>query len=287
MTELTAHGAPPHAGSLPAAVRAIVRSTAHFGTLSLAELGAAALMDRIDTKFLVPVETVAGLMERLAGHYRVLEIGGKRLSRYSTEYYDSADLQLYHHHHAGRSPRIKVRVRSYHGTGDRFLEVKLKTNKGRTRKVRVPLVGADADPLERLRGEGYFGLADRLSSVPLTPSVVVDYSRLTFVANDVPERLTLDLMLTFTRDGEVRSFPGVVVAEVKQERRAPSLFHEELRRYGVREGALSKYCLGIASLDPGAKKNRFKGILRRLEELGENGVITSEPAPALLNGHRD
>jgi hypothetical protein len=95
---------------------------------------------------------------------------------------------------------------------------------------------------------------------------------MTLVRKDVPERLTLDLMLTFTRDGQVRSYPGVVVAEVKQEVRAPSYFHEEMRRLGLREGALSKYCLGIASLAEGAKKNRFKGVLRRLERIGDEVI---------------
>jgi hypothetical protein len=61
-----------------------------------------------------------------------------------------------------------------------------------------------------------------------------------------------------------------VVAEVKQEHRRPSYFHEEMRRRGLREGALSKYCLGIASLEERAKRNRFKGILRRLERIGED-----------------
>ena len=64
------------------------------------------------------------------------------------------------------------------------------------------------------------------------------------------------------------------VAEVKQERRAPSYFHEEMRRLGLREGALSKYCLGIANLADGAKRNRFKGILRRLERLAHPQVAT-------------
>lgn len=276
---LDTDGAPPP-------VRAIIESAPSFESVSLAALGAAALMDRIDTKFMVPAESVAKLMDGLARHYRMLEIDGRRLFRYTTEYYDGSSLELYHQHHAGRAPRIKVRVRNYHSTGDRYLEVKIKTNKGRTRKVRVLLSGGGHDPLDALAGEGYFGLASPLSRLTLRPSVVVDYTRLTLVGNDAPERLTLDLMLTFSREGRVRSFPGVVIAEVKQARRAPSAFHEEMRHLGVREGALSKYCLGVASLDAEAKKNRFKVILRRLEELGHRGGAVAEPEPRLANGHR-
>ena len=248
-------------------MRAIERAAAAYETISLAQLGHASLMDRIDTKFLVPASGVPGLLERCVGHYRLLQVNGRVLARYNTRYFDTPDLSLYHAHHAGRTPRVKVRVRTYVDSKIGFLEIKLKTNKARTQKARVALDPESLDPLERLERERFFGIA--LSPAQLRESVVIDYTRLTLVGNDAPERLTLDLMLTFTRDGQVRSYPGVVVAEIKQERRAPSHFHEEMRRLGLREGALSKYCLGIAILEESAKKNRFKGILRRLEQIGD------------------
>ena len=255
----------------PPAVRAIAALASDFETVPLAELGSAALMDRIDTKFLVPADVVPALLARCRDHYRILEVGGRVLARYNTRYFDTPELSLYHAHHAGRTPRVKVRVRTYMDSNLGFLEVKLKTNKARTLKARVPVSPEAPDPLERLKREGFFGL--ELSPADLRESVVIEYTRMTLVRKDVPERLTLDLMLTFTRDGRVRSYPGVVVAEVKQERRAPSYFHEEMRRLGLREGALSKYCLGIASLAEGAKTNRFKGVLRRLERIGDE-VLT-------------
>ena len=256
---------------VPAGVQAIARVASRFETVPLAELGSAALMDRIDTKFLVPAAVVPALLERCRGHYRLLEVGGRVLARYNTRYFDTPELSLYHAHHAGRTPRVKVRVRTYMDSNVGFLEVKLKTNKARTLKARVPINPDAPNPLERLERAGFYGLS--LTAADLRESVVIDYTRMTLVRNDVPERLTLDLMLTFTRDGQVRSYPGVVVAEVKQERRAPSYFHEEMRRLGLREGALSKYCLGIASLAEGAKKNRFKAVLRRLERIGDEVIV--------------
>jgi hypothetical protein len=261
--------------SAPAGVLAIARAASAFETLSLAELGSAALMDRIDTKFLVPAMAVPGLLDRCVGHYRLLEVNGTVLARYNTRYFDTPDLRLYHAHHAGRTPRVKVRVRTYVDSKMGFLEIKLKTNKERTLKARVPVDPDAQNPLERLSRDAFFGLP--LSAADLRESVVIDYTRLTLVRKDEPERLTLDLMLSFTRDGRVRSYPGVVVAEVKQERRGPSYFHEAMRELGVREGALSKYCLGIASLEERAKKNRFKGALRRLQRIGDDRL-----APAHL-----
>ena len=280
----------------PAEVEAIARGTALFESVSLPELGGVTLMDRVDTKFLVPAACLAELAHRLPSSYRVLEIDGRRSFRYTTRYFDTPELDLYHAHHAGRTPRVKVRVRAYDSTGDRFLEVKVKTNKGRTRKVRVSLGEGSADPLERLEEEGYLGLASELAPLDLHPAAVVGYRRTTLVARDASERLTLDMELTFSRGDEVRSFPGVVIAEVKQDRRGPSVFREAMRRMGVREGALSKYCLGIALLDPTAKRNRFKSVLRRLERLGEvalavepglaEPVIETLPTAALASARR-
>jgi hypothetical protein len=39
---------------------------------------------------------------------------------------------------------------------------------------------------------------------------------------------------------------------------------------GLRPGALSKYCLGVATLEPSARKNRFKPILGRLDRIAQN-----------------
>lgn len=258
-------GSPP-----PGTVRAIERAATALETVPLARIGRAALMDRIDTKFLLPASAVPGLLQRCAEHYRILEVHGTVMARYNTRYFDTAELSLYHAHHAGRTPRVKVRVRTYLDSNAGFLEIKLKTNKARTLKARVPVDPSAPYPLTGLERESFAGLP--LEAADLRESVVVDYTRLTLVGRHEPERLTLDLMLTFTRDGRVRAYPGVVVAEVKQARRGPSHFREEMRRLRLRDGSLSKYCLGIAVLEDGAKKNRFKGVLRRLEALAEDRV---------------
>ena len=42
---------------------------------------------------------------------------------------------------------------------------------------------------------------------------------------------------------------------------------EVLRALNFRAGGLSKYCLGVAALEPAAKHNRFKPVLRRLDRI--------------------
>jgi hypothetical protein len=250
----------------------MARAASGFSAVSLRELGAAALMDRVDTKFVLPAADAPQILESLAGEYRVLEIGGRRLARYSTRYFDTPDLRLYHAHHAGRPRRHKVRVRTYVDSELRFLEVKLRTSKGRTAKERVPLAHDTLDPMERLERDTLLASARGFSARELREALVVDYTRLTLVRNDAPERITLDLMLRFSRGGESRVYPGVVIAEVKQEHRVRSRFLEAMRARRLREGSLSKYCLGIAALEPAARSNHFRRALRRLETIDRDGT---------------
>jgi hypothetical protein len=252
-------------GAAPDAIARMSAVAEGFRSVSLADLGAAALMDRVDTKFVIPALSAPEILAGLGDEYRVLEVSGRRLSRYSTRYFDTPDLRLYHDHHAGRGRRFKVRVRTYVDSEARFLEVKLRTGKGRTTKERVSLAHELLDPVERLARDGMLGSQRAFSARELRESLVVDYTRLTLVRDASPERVTLDLMLRFSRGGETRSFPGVVIGEIKQARRVRSRFLEAMRELRLREGSLSKYCLGIAALEPAARTNNFRSALRRLE----------------------
>lgn len=237
-----------------------------FTPVSLADLGNAALLDRVDTKYLVPVGALAAILGRLQDEYAVLEVNGARLSEYSTLYYDTADLKMYHAHHNGRTPRSKVRVRSYGGRA-RYLEVKLKTNKARTRKVRVRL-GANTPALEVLRRERRLAGAVLYNASELHEAVTIKYTRVTLVGKGQPERITIDLGLSVSRLGSVRAYPGMAIVEVKQERRWQSSFATAMKELRLRPTSFSKYCIGIATLEPEVKRNMFMRTLRRMEALG-------------------
>jgi hypothetical protein len=230
-------------------------------------------MDRVDTKFLVPASSVAELLLRCADRYRILEVRGSRLGGYRTRYFDTTDLRLYHDHHAGRVPRHKVRVRSYLNTQMRFLEVKHKTNKLRTLKARIPLGSELVDPLAQLREESFFGLSSAVDPSLLQQTLVVDYTRMTLVARTAPERITIDVKISFSKRDAARTFCGVAIAEVKQERHGHSHFRDALRALNLRPGGLSKYCLGIALLDSAARSNNFRQGIRRLEKMERDHLV--------------
>jgi hypothetical protein len=265
-TRCEGSGSDDSAHALDPDVAALTELVGHFEPISLAELGSATLMDRVDTKFLVPHAALPQLLADLNGHYRALEVGGTRLGRYHTRYFDTPDLALYHAHQAGRLPRYKVRIRSYLESREQYLEVKLKNNKGRTVKTRRPLA-VDEGSLDLVRRETRSELEGTVSAATLQETLTAQFSRLTLVRRDAPERLTIDLGLAFQRGGAEREVAGVAIVEIKQLRHGPADGRDALRALFLRDGTVSKYCLGVALLEPAAKKNRFKRVLTALERI--------------------
>ncbi|NLG26540.1 MAG: polyphosphate polymerase domain-containing protein [Chloroflexi bacterium] len=242
----------------------------HMEPISLAEMDAVALLDRVDTKHVLQRAQLPQLLAALTPHYLVLEVAGVRQARYRTLYFDTRQLELYGWHHAGRAERFKVRSRAYVDSGLAFLEIKRKTNHGRTLKERMPTaallieIGAEAD--------AFVSAATGAALDALQPTLWNTFERITLVSNSLSERLTIDTNLRFEAHGSACRLAGVAVVEVKQARRdRESQAVRELRALGVRPNGFSKYCLGVAMLYPTAKHNRFKPVLREVKNLMRGG----------------
>lgn len=247
---------------------------ARFAPISLAEMSAVALQDRLDTKFVLSEGQLYDALAALVADYRVLDIHSVRLNRYRTLYYDTADFTLFRQHHAGRRNRYKVRARSYVDSRLSFLEVKRKLKRNRTVKERL----STATLLTRLTPEANAFLLTTLPFAPdeLEPRLWDEYTRITLVSKRAEERLTLDLSLRFAGHQDsvlfdrAISLPGVTIAEVKQgAHNRNSLFMGRMRAMGVRPIKFSKYCAGVAMLYEGLKHNNFKPKLRLINKLIE------------------
>lgn len=241
-----------------------------FAPISLAEMDGVRLMNRTDTKFVLRADDMPGLLAALRTDYRCLSLDGQRLCGYETLYFDTPGLHLYHEHRAGRLNRYKIRQRRYVASGLTFTEVKRKTNKGRTVKTRIETsegVRPDFDETSRQ----FLSEQTPLDPDALRPTLWVRYTRLTLVgratAERTAERLTFDFDLTFSDGTRRLSYPQIVVAEVKQDAFQASPFRALMKQHRLREGALSKYCLGLISLDHTLPQNRFKARFRRLQTL--------------------
>ena len=112
--------------------------------ITLEEMEGIKLMNRIDSKYLTDEATLLHILDRAAeAGYRVLVTEGMRISPYDSVYYDTAGLRMFYDHHNRRLVRQKVRTRSYVNSGDTFLEIKRKNNKGRTKKKRMGIPTAE------------------------------------------------------------------------------------------------------------------------------------------------
>jgi hypothetical protein len=244
----------------------IRQQAADFEPISLDKMDSVKLLNRTDAKFLIPLEIFSVILTDLLPHYRILEVNGLRLADYETLYFDTKSLQLYHEHQSGRLNRYKIRQRNYVQSNLIFTEVKFKNNKGRTIKTRVrqqvlPGEMMDDHVCNFLQCQTPFKVTD------LQPVLWVDYTRLTLVSTTTAERLTLDLNLTFRNDKMSKNYAPVVIAEVKQESLKHSFFLDLMKKYKLREGSISKYCLGIISLYHHVKYNRFKLKLNHLHKI--------------------
>ena len=78
--------------------------------ISLEEMDAIRLMNRVDTKYVTNGDKLVAVLEdAAAAGYRICEIEGKRISGYNSLYYDTDGLQMYLAHHNGRKTRQKAR----------------------------------------------------------------------------------------------------------------------------------------------------------------------------------
>jgi hypothetical protein len=237
-----------------------------YEPVGLDQIGRAALLDRVDTKYLLGVRQLTEVLARLSGDYRVLCIDQARLNPYHTVYFDTRDFTLYCQHHSGLGERYKVRARTYVNTDVSFFEIKHRTNRRRTIKTRFPLHGAAA----RLdvRAEAFIEANTPFDGSDLMPVLWNDYLRITLVGKESPERVTLDLGVQFGWEGEETALPGVCIAEVKQARLSrDAAFIQQMRAMGIRPAGFSKYCAGVALTYRHIKQNNFKPQLRQLFKL--------------------
>lgn len=247
-------------------------------TVTLEELNTgAALLTRVDRKYVLPAADLPGVLDRLAADHpgtRVLTIDGRTAHGYRSVYFDTPDLVSFRTAAHPRRRRFKLRTRTYTDTGVSFLEFKATGARGTTVKSRLELTGADAGA----------GRADRLSpaaadwadllltqvtpdhaapvhAADLAPVLWGTYDRTTFLLPDGAGRATVDTRLTWRGVGTgVLARPDMVIVETKSGSR-PSGMDRLLWRYGHRPARISKFGTGMAALHPDLPHNRWNRVL--------------------------
>ncbi len=237
-----------------------------FDPVSLKQMDNVKLQDRIDTKFMFKDNILPVVLNMMKEDYYILEINNMRFNHYETLYFDTENFDLYLRHHNGRVNRYKFRARKYVESNLHFFEVKFKNSKGRTIKDRVK-----RPEIFSYLCDTSHNLVKSLSNVnpdSLVAKLWVNYRRMTFVSKHSEERLTIDTKLTFIDKDQTIPISGLVIAEVKQGSvKDKSAFVSLMRKYHVQQKSISKYCLGVISLNEKIKQNNFKPTLLYLQKL--------------------
>ena len=239
-----------------------------YQPVTLEEMESVKLMNRVDTKYIVSAEMLMNILQKLSDDYMALEIASQRIGQYTSTYYDTADLQMFHTHITSRYPRFKVRERTYSQNGLQFLEVKRKKITGRTSKNRLPLVNKSSfDETENdfVIDHSPFGMVD------LQPQLGNQFKRITLVNRDQTERLTLDFDLQFHLSNGVAThvFKNAAIIEVKQNKRAESVITRMLRNENIRPCGMSKYCVGMLLIHNHLSYKKYKTKFVKFKKIAQ------------------
>lgn len=240
-----------------------------FAGIGLADIGKANFMNRIDTKFPLRSDVLfEKILPYIVDDYYVVEINGLRYMEYETVYFDTPEDRFFTAHQNGKKDRYKVRKRTYVATGNRFLEIKHKNNKGKTKKKRIEITTS----LSEIVPEEYGFLAEHLPDdvIPQSLKAVIQnhFHRITLVRKDMGERCTIDCELGFkTPDDSNTETQGFSMVELKHEAGAPkSPLQKVLAHNGIKQASFSKYCIGrVLSMQP-VKYNLFKERIRTIQK---------------------
>lgn len=237
--------------------------------ITLKEMSGIKLMNRTDTKFVATLAQLVAFLSAVKGEYFIQEIDGNRIANYHTTYFDTDDYQMYCMHHAGRSVREKIRVRTYLDSDDTFLEVKNKNNHGRTKKKRINVEGVDTLDSERENVVPFLGKHAWYTIDEVSPVIENWFNRITLVNYGKTERLTIDFNLRFhhLKSDNRDKLVNVAIIELKRDGNVPSPALDLLRKNRIKRSGFSKYCIGSALTHKGLKRNNFKQRLTRIAKL--------------------
>lgn len=242
----------------------IERVIEKFPKTSLLELQKVSLLRRFDTKYFFHFSRLEDVLNDMQKNYKILKIKNNIKHQYSTYYYDDKNKSSYIKHHNGKKHREKLRFRNYVESGECYLEIKTKNNKGQTNKKRIKtkkqtkltdsqkqfiLNNSDFDP-EKMFLEN-----------------TNSFARYTFTDQKLSHRITIDTDFLFNYKEEKINMPKLVILELKESKGEPvALIKNILKKHNIKKNRISKYCLTTLMLNNKIKANNFKKLILKLEK---------------------
>jgi inorganic triphosphatase YgiF len=229
--------------------------------IGLDQLNARAeLQTRSTRKYVVDVGLVATMFRSVGRDLAVLEIDGARLIDYETVYFDTPDRALYLDTARRRPRRFKVRTRQYENASAAMLEIKEKNGRDATVKHRTEYPSEHRRELRPDARAWIDSIVKFDATDLLEPTLVTRFGRSAAISRLAEERFTFDTgLVCATPDGSTVGLDGIIV-ECKSPGSSTSI-DRWLWRHGIRPIQLSKYCTGLASIDPSLPSNHWHRTL--------------------------
>jgi len=250
-------------------MKALENLLSQFNPITLEEMSAVKLMNRIDTKFVTTLPQLLKLLDMATDEYSIQQIGLERNMQYVTTYYDTNAYEMFKAHQTGHTGRQKIRFRTYVSSHLQFMEVKTKNNHGRTKKKRMEVINMDLNDQtkrEFLNKHLHYDVAT------LIPAIRNQFDRITLVNHAKTERLTIDTNLQFFNlvSGEQLEMNPLVIIELKRDGLCYSPVLAMLRELRIKPHGFSKYCMGSALTNSQLRLNRFKPKLNDIKRIINN-----------------
>lgn len=226
----------------------------------------AALLTRVDRKYVLPAREVGPLVASASFETLALDIDGSRRTPYASTYFDTPCLETFRAAAHRRRRRCKVRIRTYIGSSSCWLEVKTRGTRAGTVKTRWE---HDPNAAEEL-GEGLRNVVEvmeeqdlTLDSGALTSVLETRYERATLFLPGSASRVTIDSSLGWKdlRSGGQLRLPDIAIVETKSGS-GPSEMDRLLWRQGIRPSRISKYATGLAALHADLPAVPWRRVLR-------------------------
>jgi len=236
----------------------------NFDSISLSDMDNVKLLNRVDKKYLIEYSKLERIISSCTDLFFVLSVNGIKVLKYHTTYFDTDNYDLFQAHQRGCLNRYKIRYRRYINSGDIFLEIKQKTNTGRTKKKRKKVNFCEI-PFGELCSNfitDFSGLNPSL----LKPRIDTKFDRITLVSKDLKSRVIIDVNIKMMNIDNSVSIENLSVVEVKQERGAGIIAMDKiLREYKCVPSGFSKYCIGLSILNNTLKQNNFAPVVKMLK----------------------
>ena len=260
---------------------AIATCLEKFFPISLEALnGKAEMLERVDNKYIMPVGQLLPALDALKDFFDVLDIEGQRAFSYATRYFDDAEQRSYYDHHQRRRKRVKARVRQYLDAGFSYLEVKVNEQRAMTAKRRMrissPLRSLDDQCMDFVRTCYCDCYGDEFCK-ELEPVILIEYQRITLVAKEGGERLTIDTGMMFNGPKASRAADqSIFIIETKSARGngiADKIFRAQHATVTKR---VSKFCIGMAVTGQVVRYNGYLPAMRKLGFVGSGSSAFSQ-----------